>query len=104
MTRLMYDTSMSLDGFITGPDPRPAEPLGEGGEQLHVWMTGIADFRARRHHLHLRHRGDRGGAPARPVLLDGGVRLFEGTGRVNLEATRTLKSSDVTHLSYRVVH
>jgi hypothetical protein len=37
------------------------------------------------------------------VLLGGGVRLFEGTGQVALEATRMIKSSDVTHLTYRVL-
>ncbi len=47
MPRLLRDTSMSLDGFITGPAPRPGVPLGEGGEQLHEWMSGIADFRYR---------------------------------------------------------
>jgi len=30
--------SMSLDGFVTGPDPREGQPLGEGGERLHEWM------------------------------------------------------------------
>jgi hypothetical protein len=30
-----------------GRIPGPAEPLGEGGEQLHEWMSGIADFRYR---------------------------------------------------------
>jgi dihydrofolate reductase len=47
MANLIYDTSMSLDGFITGPDPRPGQPLGAGGDQLHEWMSGIADFRYR---------------------------------------------------------
>jgi hypothetical protein len=38
MAQLIDDVSMSLDGFMTGPDPRPAEPLGDGGELLHAWM------------------------------------------------------------------
>jgi dihydrofolate reductase len=29
--------SMSLDGFITGPDVRPDNGLGDGGERLHQW-------------------------------------------------------------------
>jgi hypothetical protein len=28
--------SMSLDGFIAGPNDGPDLPLGEGGERLHV--------------------------------------------------------------------
>src|SRR5687768_9589750 len=28
---------MSIDGFVTGPDPGPDRGLGIGGEALHVW-------------------------------------------------------------------
>lgn len=31
--------SMSLDGFITGPNAGPDNPLGDGGEQLFAWMS-----------------------------------------------------------------
>ena len=34
----VLDMSMSLDGFVTGPDPREGQPLGEGGQRLHDWM------------------------------------------------------------------
>jgi dihydrofolate reductase len=30
--------SVSLDGYVTGPDVRPEEPMGDGGERLHEWM------------------------------------------------------------------
>ena len=29
---------MSLDGYVTGPDVGPEEPMGIGGERLHEWM------------------------------------------------------------------
>jgi dihydrofolate reductase len=29
--------SMSLDGFIAGPNERPDNPLGDGGHRLHEW-------------------------------------------------------------------
>ena len=35
--------SMSLDGFIAGPDVSIAHPMGVGGERLHEWL-----FAARR--------------------------------------------------------
>ena len=36
--------SMSLDGFITGPDDGPEHGLGVGGERLHAWLDdGGAD-------------------------------------------------------------
>jgi dihydrofolate reductase len=37
MGRLIADMSVSLDGYITGPDDRPEAPLGEGGDVLHEW-------------------------------------------------------------------
>ncbi|HST65219.1 MAG TPA: dihydrofolate reductase family protein [Mycobacteriales bacterium] len=30
--------SMSLDGFIAGPDDGPKSPMGTGGERLHSWL------------------------------------------------------------------
>lgn len=38
MSKLILDISMSLDGFITGPNPSHDNPFGEGGERLHAWM------------------------------------------------------------------
>jgi len=38
--------SMSLDGFVAGPNPTLEEPLGEGGEQLHEWTVRLESWRA----------------------------------------------------------
>jgi dihydrofolate reductase len=38
MSLVEVDISMSLDGFVTGPDELAAG-LGRGGEQLHYWFT-----------------------------------------------------------------
>ena len=39
--------SVSLDGFIAGPNEGPGNGLGDGGERLHEWampeVTGILD-------------------------------------------------------------
>jgi dihydrofolate reductase len=32
--------SMSLDGFIAGPNDGPGSPLGDGGERLFAWYSG----------------------------------------------------------------
>jgi dihydrofolate reductase len=40
-----YRTSVSLDGFIAGPDPSEADPLGVGGEALHEWALKLAIWR-----------------------------------------------------------
>jgi dihydrofolate reductase len=37
MSHVIFQTSMSLDGFMTASDQTAEEPLGKGGEQLHEW-------------------------------------------------------------------
>jgi dihydrofolate reductase len=43
MTKVVADISMSLDGFVTGPDPDPEHGLGRGGEPLHTWAVESKD-------------------------------------------------------------
>lgn len=38
MSKVLLELSVSLDGYVTGPDVRPEEPMGDGGERLHEWM------------------------------------------------------------------
>lgn len=38
MTKLLITFTMSLDGFIAGPDVGMDLPMGRGGERLHDWM------------------------------------------------------------------
>lgn len=45
MPKLRFEISMSLDGFIAGPNATLEEPLGEGGEQLHEWVVRLAAWR-----------------------------------------------------------
>jgi dihydrofolate reductase len=50
MGKVIFDVSMSLDGFITGANPRPEAGwggLGEGGERLHDWGFNSPDPRNR---------------------------------------------------------
>ncbi len=44
MTRIIADISVSLDGFVTGPDPSPDNGLGTGGEALHTWRRDTPLF------------------------------------------------------------
>jgi dihydrofolate reductase len=37
MTKLKFSISMSLDGFVAGPNQSRENPLGEGGMALHEW-------------------------------------------------------------------
>jgi dihydrofolate reductase len=40
MSKVVFDISMSLDGFMTAADPRPDQPMGEGGQRLVEWAFG----------------------------------------------------------------
>jgi dihydrofolate reductase len=50
MGKVTSDISMSLDGFVAGPNNTLEEPLGQGGEQLHEWGVKLASWRARHGH------------------------------------------------------
>ena len=39
MGKVILDISMSLDGFISGPNDSYEQPLGERGERLHEWIS-----------------------------------------------------------------
>jgi dihydrofolate reductase len=52
--------SMSLDGFIAGPNEGPGNGLGDGGERLHEWFFAGADT-------------DENGVPGRPGGINGQI-------------------------------
>lgn len=45
MSKVFADMSMSLDGFIAGPNDSVELPLGAGGERLHQWIYDLASWR-----------------------------------------------------------
>jgi dihydrofolate reductase len=45
MSKVTSNISMSLDGFIAGPEPSLKDPLGKGGEQLHEWVVRLKSWR-----------------------------------------------------------
>src|SRR5688572_9081199 len=81
MTKLTFDISVSLDGFIAGPDATLDDPLGKGGEQLHDWAYPTAIFQEK----HGRSGGETG--PDNDILAEAfdasgatimGRRMFSG--------------------------
>jgi dihydrofolate reductase len=46
MGKLYAEISISLDGYVAGPNIGPEQPLGERGERLHEWATDLASWRA----------------------------------------------------------
>src|ERR1700704_444874 len=45
MSRLRCQISISLDGFVAGPNQSEENPLGEGGEALHEWVVKLPAFK-----------------------------------------------------------
>jgi len=53
MSKLRFNITMTLDGYIAGPNQSVENGLGEGGEQLHDWIIKLKSFRET--------HGDKGG-------------------------------------------
>ena len=45
MGRLRLTITMSLDGYVAGPDQSEENPLGVGGMALHKWFFPLKEFR-----------------------------------------------------------
>src|SRR5918999_175299 len=45
MSKLRCHISISLDGFVAGPNQSEENPLGEGGERLHDWVVSLDAWR-----------------------------------------------------------
>jgi dihydrofolate reductase len=45
MAKVRCDISISVDGFVAGPNPSLEEPLGAGGDLLHEWAFAAASWR-----------------------------------------------------------
>ena len=45
MSKFRCHISISVDGFVAGPNQSEENPLGEGGERLHDWVVGLGAWR-----------------------------------------------------------
>lgn len=79
MSATVLYMSMSLDGFVAGPNESIDNGLGDGGERLHEWIFAGPPT-------------EHGGVPGRP----------EGAEQVELEPLRVREGAGATHLRYRV--
>jgi dihydrofolate reductase len=46
MSKVTCQISVSLDGFVAGPNQSPENPIGEGGMRLHDWVFETQSWRA----------------------------------------------------------
>jgi dihydrofolate reductase len=70
MGKVRFDISVSLDGFVAGPNDGVGNGLGDGGEALHDWVVGLESFEER-------HGREGGEAGADSEILD---EAFRGVG------------------------
>jgi hypothetical protein len=116
MGNVVVGLSISLDGFIAGPNDGPGNPLGDRGGRLFDWWSAGAERVG---------PDDRFKPPARsrsvvgemfecgaiitgrrtfdilvPILLGDGVRMFANLEdhHLDLQCTRVVESDGVTHL------
>lgn len=45
MSRLRLSITMSLDGYVSGPNQSEENPLGVGGMKLHEWFFPLTEFK-----------------------------------------------------------
>jgi dihydrofolate reductase len=70
MSKLRLQISMSLDGFVAGPNQSVENPLGVGGERLHEWVVPLAAFRKT-------HGGEGGEVNESSVIVE---KMFQNVG------------------------
>jgi dihydrofolate reductase len=70
MNKVTCQISISLDGFVAGPNQSLDNPLGEGGLRLHEWVFATASWRQQ--------QGQSGGEHSVDSEVVGG--LFENVG------------------------
>jgi dihydrofolate reductase len=70
MSKVTCQLSISLDGYVAGPDQSTDNPIGEGGMRLHQWVFATDAWR--------RQHGEEGGERnADAEVVD---RVFENVG------------------------
>lgn len=45
MSKLHFNITMTLDGYVAGPNQSVQNPLGEGGGRIHNWVRNLKSFR-----------------------------------------------------------
>ncbi|HLL25100.1 MAG TPA: dihydrofolate reductase family protein, partial [Kofleriaceae bacterium] len=70
MTKIKFSLTMSLDGYVAGPQQDLSNPLGLGGMALHAWARSLDAFRRQ-------HAQDGGTANASSQVFD---ELLQGVG------------------------
>src|SRR6266566_6594915 len=92
MAIVEINISMSVDGFVTGPNINEYPGLGEGGEILHAWLA-VGDSQKVLHENLF--------GPAGAVITS--RKVFEGTGGWGEDGLYRMPVFVVTHRPHEVI-
>src|SRR5438093_8950303 len=76
MSKLKLNITMSIDGFVAGPEASVAQQYLAAGLLDEIVVSVV------------------------PILLGGGARLFENVGDAKLEQVESVEAPGVTHIRY----
>lgn len=79
MSKVVVHMSMSLDGFIAGPNPAADNPLGTNGMQLHEWVFENPDSEYSKKFSESL-KNDTGAVIMGRVMYDESLPYWDGTG------------------------
>jgi hypothetical protein len=104
MSKVKESITMSLDGFVAGPNQSEKDPLGVGGMQLHQWLFPLKAFRE----THGEHCGEVNASTpfAEEVLGDVGATIMDrnmfggGEAKPRLRQVEAVDAPGVTHVRY----
>jgi dihydrofolate reductase len=108
MAKIVLDMSVSLDGFIAGPDDGIEHPMGVNGHRLHDWLNdGSGDPRT------FQPTAGPSATVFDELMATGAViagrRTYDLAGfdglsadHIELDPVRSLEAPGVMHLHYRV--
>lgn len=117
MSTVVADISMSLDGFVTGPEPNLEHGLGAGGEAIQQWVFN--SHHSPKDRRFLESAGASTGAVVMgrrtfdfvdvlrvhlsPVVMGNGTKLFDLVNeRILLTQSEVVVTERATHLTYHV--
>lgn len=98
MSRSVLYMSMSVDGFISGPNDRPGNPGGDGFGRLHDWLDTEGPATGRM----MEEMNATGAVLAGRRTVERADHIDVLPSCIELEIVRVIDTPEATHIRYRV--